>query len=210
MGRGEVTREVATKVFLRAQALAEQSPEGLEGMAGMMQEWEHAASQEEKADPLRPADRTLEMHVVNINRTVKVTKSGSLQRFTALVVVGNRAGAVGWALGKAPEVPAAVDKAYTRAARHLFYFPRYQEHTIFHGARAKFGATHVTIDPLPSGMGLKANTTARPCAARCVEGPTDAAFACADPSGVPPGWHPRHPRQGGGQPQPAHHAARCV
>ena len=161
MGRGEVTREVATKVFLRAQALAEEAPDGFESLKGLMQEWEFAASQEDKADPMRPVDRSLEMHVVNINRTVKVTKSGSLQRFTALVVVGNRAGAVGWALGKAPEVPAAVDKAYARAARHLFFFPRYQGHTIFHGARAKFGATHVTVDPLPSGSGLKANTTAR-------------------------------------------------
>lgn len=161
MGRGEVSRDVAAKVFLRAQALAEQAPDGFESLKDTMQAWEREASQEEKPDPQRPFERALEMHVVNINRTIKVTKSGSLQRFTALVVVGNGQGAVGWATGKAPEVPAAVDKAYTRAARHLFFFPRFQGHTIFHSTRAKFGASHVTMDPLPSGQGLKANTTAR-------------------------------------------------
>ena len=161
MGRGEVSREVATKVFLQAQALAEEAPDGFDSLKDVIRDWEHAASLEEKPDPMRPQDRELDMHVVNINRTVKVTKSGSLQRFTAIVVVGNRAGAVGWALGKSPDVPGAVDKAYARAARHLFFFPRYAEHTIFHSTQAKYGATHITLDPLPAGSGLKANTTAR-------------------------------------------------
>ena len=161
MGRGEVSREVATKVFLQAQALVEEAPDGFDSLKDVIRDWEHAASLEENPDPMRPQDRELDMHVVNINRTVKVTKSGSLQRFTALVVVGNRAGAVGWALGKSPDVPGAVDKAYSRAARHLFFFPRYAEHTIFHSTKAKYGATQITLDPLPAGSGLKANTTAR-------------------------------------------------
>jgi len=106
-----------------------------------------------------PADRSFQMQVIDVNRTVKVTKGGSLQRFSALVVVGNGDGVVGWAMGKAPEVGAAIDKAYARASRSLFFFERFEGHTIFHDARSKFGRTQVHISPLPSGSGLKANTT---------------------------------------------------
>jgi small subunit ribosomal protein S5 len=106
-----------------------------------------------------PGERALQMHVVDVNRTVKVTKGGSLQRFSALVVVGNGDGVVGWAMGKAPEVASAIDKAYSRAARSLFFFERFEGHTIFHDASAKFGASRVHIAPLPSGSGLKANAT---------------------------------------------------
>ena len=112
-------------------------------------------------DGSSPADRTLGMQVIDVNRTVKVTKGGSLQRFSALVVVGNGDGVVGWAMGKAPEVSAAIDKAYARAARSLFFFERFEGHTIFHDSNAKYGRSFVHISPLPSGSGLKANETAR-------------------------------------------------
>lgn len=108
-----------------------------------------------------PGERALQMQVIDVNRTVKVTKGGSLQRFSALVVVGNGDGVVGWALGKAPEVAAAIDKAYARASRSLFFFERFEGHTIFHDTRAKFGRSLVQIAPLPSGSGLKANDTVR-------------------------------------------------
>ncbi len=101
------------------------------------------------------------MQVLDVNRTVKVTKGGSLQRFSALVVVGNGEGVVGWAMGKAPEVGAAIDKAYARAARSLFFFERFEGHTIFHETSAKYGRSSVHIAPLPSGSGLKANQTVR-------------------------------------------------
>ena len=101
------------------------------------------------------------MQVIDVNRTIKVTKGGSLQRFSALVVVGNGDVVVGWAMGKSPEVGAAIDKAYARASRSLFYLERFDGHTIFHETSAKYGRSLVTIAPLPSGSGLKANTTVR-------------------------------------------------
>jgi hypothetical protein len=107
------------------------------------------------------SDKTLEMQVIDVNRTIKVTKGGSLQRFSALVVVGNCDGVVGWAMGKAPEVTVAIDKAYARASRSLFYFERFEKHTIFHDSSAKYGRSLVSIAPLPSGSGLNCNTTAR-------------------------------------------------
>ena len=66
-----------------------------------------------------------------------MTSGGSLMRFTALVVVGNKEGVVGWAKGKAPEVAAAIDKAYWRACRSLFFFERFDNHTIFHTVKAR-------------------------------------------------------------------------
>lgn len=55
----------------------------------------------------------------------------------------------------------AVDKAYWRAARSLFYFERFENHTIFHPSEAKFGKTKVEIAPLPSGYGLRTSRTVR-------------------------------------------------
>ena len=82
-------------------------------------------------------------------------------RFTALVVVGNNDGVVGWAKGKAPEVSAAIDKAYWRASRSLFYFERFEGNTVFHSAEAKFGKTTVRLAPLKAGTGLRANGTVK-------------------------------------------------
>ena len=72
---------------------------------------------------------------------------------------------VGWAKGKAPEVSAAVDKAYWRAARSLFYFDRFEGCTVYHSATGKFGKTTVQIAPLRKGTGIIASPTARspPC-----------------------------------------------
>jgi small subunit ribosomal protein S5 len=117
--------------------------------------------EEDVEESSQPSERTLQMQVIDVNRTVKVTKGGSLMRFSALVVVGNGDGVVGWAMGKAPEVASAIDKAYARAARSLFFFERFEGHTIFHDASAKFGQSRVNIAPLPSGSGLKANETVR-------------------------------------------------
>lgn len=132
-----------------------------------------------------------------------MTKGGSLQRFSALVVVGNGDGVVGWASGKAPEVGAAVDKAYSRASRKLFYFERFEGHTLWHGATGRYGRSKVDLGPLPSGSGLRANQTARggrgrrkgwrerPRRAwvmRARSWPTRHPPPFAGGRGVPPGW----------------------
>jgi small subunit ribosomal protein S5 len=138
-------------------------------------------SEEPESD--EPAERSLQMQVIDVNRTIKVTKGGSLQRFSALVVVGNGDGVVGWAMGKAPEVAVAIDKAYSRASRSLFFFDRFEGHTIFHDTSAKFGQSHVHIAPLPSGSGLKANDTVRSACAQAAatQPPTLLALSCVRP-----------------------------
>ena len=167
--------------------------------------------------------RLFDMHVVDVNRTVKVTKGGSLQRFSALVVVGNGNGVVGWAMGKAPEVGVAVEKAYSRASRSLFFLERFENHTIFHNTSAKYGRSIVHMAPLPSGSGVRANQTVSapapspiPChrspqLIRLAPRPThQPRLTCPDPGGVPPGGHQGPASKGARQPQPAHHAARRV
>jgi len=64
--------------------------------------------------------------VIDVNRTCKVTKGGGLMSFTALVIVGNGDGVVGFATGKGKDVGKAVDKAYQRASRSLIFVERFE------------------------------------------------------------------------------------
>jgi small subunit ribosomal protein S5 len=104
-------------------------------------------------------NRALLTRVVDVNRTNKVTKGGDLTNFTAMVVVGNGDGVIGFATGKAAEVGPAIDKAYRKAARSLTYINRFDNHTIFHEVKAKYCKTTCVILPAPSGAGIVANDT---------------------------------------------------
>lgn len=98
------------------------------------------------------------MKVVDVNRTCKGTRSGGLYRFSAMVVVGNGEGILGWGQGKAAEVNDAVRKAYHRACNNLYPIPRYNGHTIPEPAEAKFGKVKVVMYPKSSGRGIVAST----------------------------------------------------
>lgn len=98
------------------------------------------------------------MKVVDVNRTCKGTRSGGLYRFSAMVVVGNGEGVLGWGQGKAAEVNEAVRKAYQRACRNLYPIPRFNRHTIPEGATAKFGKVKIVMYPKSSGRGIVAST----------------------------------------------------
>jgi len=102
-------------------------------------------------------DRALQVKVIDVNRTNKVTKGGDLTNYTATVVVGNGDGVVGFAHGKAAEVGPAIDKAYRKAERSLMYVKRFDNHTIFHNVKGKFCKTQCTMLPAPSGAGIVAN-----------------------------------------------------
>ena len=106
-------------------------------------------------------ERIMPMTVVDVNRTTKVTKGGSLMRFTATVVCGNGGGLAGWGKGKASEVSVAVDKAHARAQRNLYFFELYRGHTIFHDVKQKYGGTTVLLRAAPSGTGVQANRTVK-------------------------------------------------
>lgn len=91
--------------------------------------------------------------VVFINRVAKVMKGGRRFHFTAVVVVGDMAGHVGAAIGKAKEVPEAIRKAGTIARKHLLLVPMINT-TVPHPILVRFGAAKVLIKPAPPGTGL--------------------------------------------------------
>jgi small subunit ribosomal protein S5 len=98
-------------------------------------------------------DIELQEKVVFINRVAKVMKGGRRFHFTAIVVVGDAAGHVGAAMGKATEVPEAIRKAGTIARKHMISVPMINA-TIPHPLLVRFGAAKVLIKPAPPGTGL--------------------------------------------------------
>jgi small subunit ribosomal protein S5 len=98
--------------------------------------------------------------LVAINRVTKVTKGGRTFSFSAIVVVGNENGIVGWGLGKASEVTAAIAKGVDAAKKNLVKVPVYKG-TIPHDQVAKFGGAKVLLRPARSGTGVKAGGAMR-------------------------------------------------
>ena len=91
--------------------------------------------------------------VIAINRVTKVTKGGKKLAFRALVVVGDGQGHVGFALGKANEVPNAIRKALSKAKKEIITVPR-EGSSIAHEIIGKFGAAKVLLKPASEGTGI--------------------------------------------------------
>ncbi len=105
-------------------------------------------------------DFELTDQVVSINRVTKVVKGGKNLSFSALVVVGNQKGQVGWGMGKAREVPAAIRKGIERAKQSLIDIPL-SGSTIPHAVLGRFGAGQVMLKPAQEGTGVIAGGPVR-------------------------------------------------
>ena len=107
-----------------------------------------------------PSELALNDKLVYINRVAKVVKGGKRLSFSALVVTGDGTGYVGIGVGKANEVPAAINKAGTLAKKSLIKVPLAGT-TIPHEMTVKYGAARVLLKPAAPGTGVIAGGSVR-------------------------------------------------
>ncbi|MDR2841510.1 MAG: 30S ribosomal protein S5 [Paludibacter sp.] len=109
---------------------------------------------------IKTTDKELKDRLVAVNRVTKVTKGGRTFSFAAIVVVGDEEGIVGWGLGKAGEVAAAISKGTEAAKKNLIKVPVFNG-TIPHEQVAHFGGAQVLLKPASQGTGVKAGGAMR-------------------------------------------------
>ncbi len=112
------------------------------------------------AKKVRSSEMELKDRLVGIQRVTKVTKGGRTFSFSAIVVVGNENGVVGYGLGKANEVTDAISKGIDDAKKNLIKVPIYKG-TIPHEMEAKFGGSRVFMKPAAHGTGVIAGGAMR-------------------------------------------------
>ena len=111
--------------------------------------------------PRKEKDNRFEERVVSINKVCKTVKGGRKLRFSALVVVGDKKGYVGFGTGKAAEVPDAIKKALEAARKNLYKVPMIKGDTIPHEIYGEFGSSKVFMKPAQEGAGIVAGGPVR-------------------------------------------------
>ena len=99
-------------------------------------------------------------HVVQIKRVSKKNQGGSSMSFAALVVIGNKKGKIGTGIGKAGDVPSAVQKAISNAKKSIVEI-KLKGGTIPHRISNKYGSAKVLMMPAPEGSGIIAGGSVR-------------------------------------------------
>jgi len=108
-----------------------------------------------------PSSMDLQEKVVTIKRVTKVVKGGRTFRFSALVVVGDGNGHVGVGIGKAMEIPNAIQKGIEDAKKNLIFVERNNADSIYHEFVGEFGSARVLLKPAKEGTGVIAGGPAR-------------------------------------------------
>ncbi len=119
-----------------------------------------ADNRDRRNDRNREENDGLTKKLIAVNRVTKTVKGGRNMRFSALVVVGDMNGKVGLGMGKAAEVPEAIEKA-TQAAKHNIIEISLKGNTIPHATTGKFGRGQVLLLPAEEGTGVIAGGAVR-------------------------------------------------
>ncbi len=99
--------------------------------------------------------------LISVNRVSKTVKGGRVFSFTALTVVGDRHGRVGYGYGKAKEVPLAIQKAMDKSRKNMFFILLNKKNTIRYEVTGKYTSTSVFIKPASKGTGIIAGKSMR-------------------------------------------------
>ena len=167
-----LTREISLKVPLISAAMDTVTESRMaitmarEGGIGIIHKNMSIDRQAAEVDRVKRSESGMIDKVVHINRVTKVVKGGKNLSFSALVVVGDGHGVVGFGVGKAKEVPSAIKKGIEAAKKSLIRVPL-DGTTVPHPVLGRFGAGQVLLKPAPDGTGIIAGGAVRAVVESC-------------------------------------------